>query len=117
MGTIKPVACLILTLILAAAAAAQQSTKPTHQQTSDSGSEAQNGSVRGRVVLPSGAQVSEPVMLDGTRLDELERRLGLPVLALDFEGFAEIFRGRPSPAVFHEFENASEKMDCRRPHR
>jgi len=61
MGTIKPVACLILTLILAAAAAAQQSTKPTHQQTSDSGSEAQNGSVRGRVVLPSGAQVSEPV--------------------------------------------------------
>src|SRR2546421_579888 len=57
MGTKKPVACLILTLVFSAAAAAQQSTRPTHQ-TSDSGSEAQTGSVRGRIVLPSGAQVS-----------------------------------------------------------
>src|SRR5947209_13155514 len=72
MGTIKPVACLILTLILAAAAAAQQSTKPTHQQTSDSGSETQNGSVRGRVVLPSGAQVSEPVKVSLQTLRGIE---------------------------------------------
>src|SRR5579885_2422739 len=40
------------------------------------------------VVLPKTAHKSdEPVMLDGTRLDELERRLGLEVRALDFEGF------------------------------
>jgi NifB/MoaA-like Fe-S oxidoreductase len=29
-------------------------------------------------------------MLDGTRLDELERRLGLEVRALDFEGLARM---------------------------
>jgi putative radical SAM enzyme (TIGR03279 family) len=43
------------------------------------------------VVLPKTAHKSdEPVMLDGTRLDELERDLGLPVRALDFEGFARM---------------------------
>ncbi len=46
------------------------------------------------VVLPKTAHKSdEPVMLDGTRLDELERRLGLPVRALDFEGFARMIQG------------------------
>ena len=29
-------------------------------------------------------------MLDGMRLDELERETGLPVHALDFEGFARM---------------------------
>ena len=44
------------------------------------------------VVIPTSAHKSdEPVMLDGTRLDELERRLGLPVRALDSEGFARLF--------------------------
>src|SRR3989440_9421700 len=43
------------------------------------------------VVIPNSAHKSdEPVMLDGTRLDELERRLGLTVRALDFEGFARM---------------------------
>src|SRR2546423_426341 len=43
------------------------------------------------VVIPTSAHKSdEPVMLDGTRLDELERRLGLTVRALDFEGFARM---------------------------
>ena len=43
------------------------------------------------VVIPKTAHKSdEPVMLDGTRLDELERRLGLPVRALDLEGFARM---------------------------
>jgi putative radical SAM enzyme (TIGR03279 family) len=43
------------------------------------------------VVLPKTAHKSdEPVMLDGTRLDELERRLGLEVRALDFEGLARM---------------------------
>lgn len=42
------------------------------------------------VVLPKTAHKSdEPIMLDGTKLDELSRRLGLPVHALDFDGFAE----------------------------
>ncbi|HZT59385.1 MAG TPA: DUF512 domain-containing protein [Pyrinomonadaceae bacterium] len=46
------------------------------------------------VVLPKTAHKSdEPVMLDGTRLDELERRLGLEVRALDFEGFARMVQG------------------------
>jgi len=41
------------------------------------------------VILPSSAHKSdEPVMLDGMKLEELESRLGLPVRALDFEGFA-----------------------------
>ena len=35
----------------------------------------------------------EPIMLDDTRLDELERELGLPVRALDFEGFARMVAG------------------------
>lgn len=43
------------------------------------------------VVLPSTAHKSdEPVMLDGTRLEDLERKLGLPLRALDFEGFARM---------------------------
>ena len=46
------------------------------------------------VIIPKTAHKSdEPVMLDGTRLDELERRLGLPVRALDFEGFARMIAG------------------------
>ncbi|MDT7807084.1 MAG: hypothetical protein QOJ70_897 [Acidobacteriota bacterium] len=39
------------------------------------------------VIIPKTAHKSdEPIMLDGTRLDELEGKLGLPVLALDLEG-------------------------------
>jgi len=46
------------------------------------------------VVIPRTAHKSdEPVMLDGTRLDELERRLGLPVRALDLEGFRRMVCG------------------------
>jgi putative radical SAM enzyme (TIGR03279 family) len=46
------------------------------------------------VVLPSSARKSdEPVMLDGTRLDELEKRLGLPLRVLDFEGFERMVCG------------------------
>ncbi|MCA1635569.1 MAG: DUF512 domain-containing protein [Acidobacteria bacterium] len=46
------------------------------------------------VILPQTAHKSdEPVMLDGMRLDELERQLGLPVHALDLEGFARMFAG------------------------
>src|SRR5438105_618833 len=46
------------------------------------------------VVLPQHARKSdEPVMLDGTRLDELERQLGLPLRVLDFEGFARTVAG------------------------
>lgn len=42
------------------------------------------------VILPKTAHKSdELVMLDGTRLDELSRRLDLPVHALDLDGFAE----------------------------
>ncbi|HYY99773.1 MAG TPA: DUF512 domain-containing protein, partial [Pyrinomonadaceae bacterium] len=53
---------------------------------------AARGEIEGEfVVLPRTAHKSdEPVMLDGTRLDELERTLGLPVRALDFEGFARM---------------------------
>jgi len=44
------------------------------------------------VVIPRTAHKSdEPVMLDGTLLDDLEKQLGLPVRALDFEGFARMF--------------------------
>src|ERR671920_264374 len=52
--------------------------------------------VRGRlegdfVILPRTAHKSdEPVMLDGTRLEDLSARLGLPVRALDLEGFARL---------------------------
>ncbi|HEX6184720.1 MAG TPA: DUF512 domain-containing protein [Pyrinomonadaceae bacterium] len=43
------------------------------------------------VILPSTAHKSdEPVMLDGTRLDDLSARLGLPVRALDLEGFSRL---------------------------
>ncbi len=43
------------------------------------------------VIIPKTARKSdEAIMLDGMRLDELERRLGLPVRAVDFEGFARI---------------------------
>jgi putative radical SAM enzyme (TIGR03279 family) len=43
------------------------------------------------VILPSNAHKSdEPVMLDGTRLDDLSARLGLPVRALDLEGFSRL---------------------------
>jgi putative radical SAM enzyme (TIGR03279 family) len=41
------------------------------------------------VIIPRTAHKSdEPVMLDGTRLEDLERQLGLPLRALDFEGLA-----------------------------
>jgi NifB/MoaA-like Fe-S oxidoreductase len=43
------------------------------------------------VILPANAHKSdEPVMLDGTRLDDLSARLGLPVRALDLEGFSRL---------------------------
>jgi len=46
------------------------------------------------VVIPRTAHKSdEPVMLDGTRLEDLERRLGLPLRALDLEGFARLVGG------------------------
>lgn len=46
------------------------------------------------VVIPKTAHKSdEPVMLDGMRLDELEVQLGMPVRALDFEGFARMITG------------------------
>jgi NifB/MoaA-like Fe-S oxidoreductase len=46
------------------------------------------------VILPANAHKSdEPVMLDGTRLDDLSARLGLPVRALDLEGFARMVSG------------------------
>ena len=48
-------------------------------------------------------------MLDGTRLDELERQLGLPVLALDFDGFQEYFRGIPLPRFFTNLKTHPKK--------
>jgi NifB/MoaA-like Fe-S oxidoreductase len=46
------------------------------------------------VILPSTAHKSdEPVMLDGTRLDDLSAQLGLPVRALDLEGFGRMVSG------------------------
>ena len=43
------------------------------------------------VIIPRTAHKSdEPVMLDGTLLSELEKDLGLPIRALDFEGFARM---------------------------
>ncbi|HEV2708438.1 MAG TPA: DUF512 domain-containing protein [Pyrinomonadaceae bacterium] len=45
------------------------------------------------VVLPAAAHKSdEPVMLDGMLLADLERTLGLPLHAVDFEGFAGLLR-------------------------
>lgn len=46
------------------------------------------------VILPATAHKSdEPVMLDGTRLEDLSARLGLPVRALDLEGFKRMIMG------------------------
>jgi NifB/MoaA-like Fe-S oxidoreductase len=46
------------------------------------------------VVLPSAAFKSdEPVMLDGTTHEELERQLRLPARAVDFDGFARLVSG------------------------
>ena len=46
------------------------------------------------VILPSVAFKSdEPVMLDGTTHEELQRQLGRPVRALDFEGLARMVEG------------------------
>jgi putative radical SAM enzyme (TIGR03279 family) len=46
----------------------------------------------GFVIMPAAALKSDdPIMLDGTRLDDLEKRLGLPVCALDFPSFAQMF--------------------------
>jgi putative radical SAM enzyme (TIGR03279 family) len=43
------------------------------------------------VVIPRTAHKSdEPVMLDGTRLEELEGQLGLPIHALDLKGFEQM---------------------------
>ncbi len=43
------------------------------------------------VVLPANAHKSdEPIMLDGTRLDDLASRLGRPVRALDLEGLSRL---------------------------
>ncbi len=43
------------------------------------------------IILPSTAHKSdEPIMLDGTQLDDLSARLGLPVRALDLEGFSRL---------------------------
>ena len=36
-------------------------------------------------------------MLDGTRLEELEQRLGLPVRALDLEGFGRMIEAEARP--------------------
>jgi putative radical SAM enzyme (TIGR03279 family) len=47
-----------------------------------------------RVILPSVMFKSdEPVMLDGTTRDELERELGLPASVVDFENFAGLLLG------------------------
>ena len=46
------------------------------------------------VILPSVAFKSdEPIMLDGTTREELQNQLGLPLHALDFEGFAKMVGG------------------------
>jgi NifB/MoaA-like Fe-S oxidoreductase len=46
------------------------------------------------VILPSVMFKSdEPVMLDGTTRDELERELGLPSPVVEFEGFAGLLLG------------------------
>ncbi len=55
------------------------------------------------VVVPSAAFKSgEAVMLDGTTQDELQQRLGLPLSALDFAGFARLLSAthpRPFPEI------------------
>ena len=46
------------------------------------------------VIIPKQAHKSdEPVMLDGTRLEDLSSRLGLPVRPLDLEGFGRLLAG------------------------
>ena len=57
--------------------------------------EAARGKLEGEfVVIPRTAHKSdEPVMLDGTRLEELEQKIGLPVRALDLEGFGRMVCG------------------------
>ncbi len=46
------------------------------------------------VIIPKTAHKSdEPVMLDGTTLEELEQQLGLRVRALDFDGFSRLLTG------------------------
>jgi putative radical SAM enzyme (TIGR03279 family) len=57
--------------------------------------EAARGRIEGDfVVIPKNAHKSdEPIMLDGARLEELGRRLGLPIRALDFEGFGRMIAG------------------------
>ena len=57
--------------------------------------EALKGELEGEfVVIPRTAHKSdEPVMLDGTRLDELERKIGLPVRALDLDGLGRMLWG------------------------
>jgi putative radical SAM enzyme (TIGR03279 family) len=46
------------------------------------------------VIIPRTAHKSdEPIMLDGTRLDELESKLGLPIHALDLEGLERLLSG------------------------
>jgi NifB/MoaA-like Fe-S oxidoreductase len=56
---------------------------------------AARGQLEGQfVVIPKTAHKSdESIMLDGTRLEELERQLGMSVRALDFEGFARMIAG------------------------
>lgn len=48
--------------------------------------------IRGDFLVIPGSMLKsgETVMLDGQTLDEVERELGLPVHALDFEGFAQM---------------------------
>lgn len=54
------------------------------------------------VIIPKTAHKSdEPVMLDGMRLEELERALGLPVHALDLEGLEALLTAVPAPATLH----------------
>jgi NifB/MoaA-like Fe-S oxidoreductase len=57
--------------------------------------EAVKGKLEGEfVVIPKTAHKSdEPVMLDGTRLEELERELGMPLRALDMEDFGRMVCG------------------------
>jgi putative radical SAM enzyme (TIGR03279 family) len=57
---------------------------------------AARASIRGDfVIIPRTTLKSdEPIMLDGTKLDQLESDLGVPVHAFDFNGFARFIEGR-----------------------
>ena len=48
--------------------------------------------VRGDFIIIPGASIKsdEAIMLDGMKLDELQREMGLPVHALDFASFARM---------------------------